>query len=914
MKTPLLTIFLSLMLFLSGMAQEAPKREFRGAWIASYFGIDWPNKNHTPAQQRAAFISIVEHHKATGKNALFIQVRSQCDALYPSELEPWSSDLTGLQGRAPSTPWDPMEFMIEECHKRGIEFHAWINPYRAIANYANIGSFDPNHVAKTHPEWLLASGVQRILNPALPEVRDYVTTVIDDIVKRYDVDGIHFDDYFYPNAAFNDDANFLNDPRGFTDRGDWRRDNVNLLIRQVSESIKTAKPWVKFGISPSGIYRNSTNPAIGSATSGLQHYVSLYADSRKWLQEGWIDYLAPQVYWYMGQPGANYSVLIPWWNNNSYGRHIYIGMAGYKVNDPAQGTHWANPSQIPNQMRLNRAHANIQGQAIYNTSSLRSTSKLGFRDSLRYDFYSKPALLPTMPWRDNTAPDAPTELIATRYANDSVVLNWTKPAFTANELDKVKRFVIYRSLSPLIDSENTANILAITNTDTDTFTDVALASGDTYYYKVTALDRFHNESAPSNVTDYLAPILAGIGNQELTLDESCSATLPDYRSLATVSDDVSFPDEIVLTQSPAAGTALQGIGDMQITMTATDASGKSTSTSFLLTRKDATAPVILTQNITRTLSNGKVTITTADIDKGTFDSCGLDESSLAISQSTFDCSHIGENRVTFTARDLSGNEASAVAVVTILGTVPQPAIRISRTDQTYTGLPDNTIALGYGAQQLTLTAANTTSEAQLTSCVWSPAPGLSNTTGATAEFTPLAAGDYTFTVEATNEYGCTSTATVTVQVIDVRCGQNNDKVLVCQQTGSRTNPTVQLCIAAAGVAEHLSKGDRLGACETSGAIASDQSSTAPASGLSAYPNPFTNETTVQFTLDKAEEKAVLEIYDLHGNLVERLFEGSTEANRRYSFEVNTRSLQNRVYLARLVTSDQVYTFRLLKNR
>ncbi|MDX5419149.1 MAG: family 10 glycosylhydrolase, partial [Hymenobacteraceae bacterium] len=302
MKTPLLCILLSLALFLNGMAQSVPKREFRGAWIATYANIDWPNRTQTPAQQQAALISILDHHKATGINAVFLQVRSQCDALYPSQLEPWSADLTGLQGRAPSMPWDPITFAIEECRKRGMEFHAWINPYRAIANYNNISTFDPTHVARRKPEWLLAAGNQRILNPALQEVRDYVTTVIEDIVTRYDVDGIHFDDYFYPNAVFNDDDSYLADPRGIMDRGDWRRDNVNKLVQQVSESIKAAKPWVKFGISPSGIYRNSTNPAIGSNTSGLQHYVTLYADSRKWLQEGWIDYLAPQVYWYIGQP------------------------------------------------------------------------------------------------------------------------------------------------------------------------------------------------------------------------------------------------------------------------------------------------------------------------------------------------------------------------------------------------------------------------------------------------------------------------------------------------------------------------------------------------------------------------------------------------------------------------------------
>ena len=912
MKTPLLSIFLTLALFLNGMAQNAPKREFRGAWIATYANIDWPNRNQTPAQQQAALISILDHHKATGINSIFLQVRSQCDALYPSQLEPWTADLTGLQGRVPSTPWDPMAFAIEECRKRGMEFHAWINPYRAIANFANINTFDPSHVARRKPEWLLAAGNQRILNPALQEVRDYVTSVIEDMVTRYDLDGIHFDDYFYPNAVFNDDANYLADPRGFMDRGDWRRDNVNLLVKQVSENIKATKPWVKFGISPSGIYRNSTNPALGSNTSGLQHYVTLYADSRKWLEEGWIDYLAPQLYWYIGQPGANYSVLIPWWNNNSYGRHIYIGMAGYKVNDPAQGTHWANPSQIPNQMRLNRdaAHSNIYGQAIYNTSSMRSATKLGFRDSLRYDFYSKPALLPNMPWRDNVAPATPTDLIAQRHGNDSVVISWSQPASSGNEFDKVRQYAIYRSLSPMIDPENTEYLLAVTNTATTRYTDKALATDAPYYYFVTALDRFHNESAPSNTSDYLAPIIAGISNQEISLDATnCSVTLPDYTAMLTVSDDVSFPDQITLTQSPAAGTVVSGAGTMQITFTATDASGKSSSGSFILSKKDVTAPVILVQNITRTLNNGIVNITAADIDLGTWDNCGLDVNSLQISQSSFDCSNIGENTVTLTARDLSGNEASATAVVTIKGVAPQAAISVSRSDNTFTGLPANTIALGYGAQTLKLTATDATSADATTSYTWMPAPGLSNTTGATTEFAPQAAGAYTFTVEATNAYGCTSIATVTLEVIDVRCGEHNNKVLVCHKTGSATNPGNGICIAPQAVAAHLRKGSTLGGCAPA-AVASK--GFAPV--LNAYPNPFNSETTVQFTLGQDEVNVALEVYDLNGNRVAQLFEGSAIADRTYSFTLNGSTLRNNVYIVRLVTADKVQTFRLMKNR
>jgi len=372
---------------------------------------------------------------------------------------------------------------------------------------------------------------------------------------------------------------------------------------------------------------------------------------------------------------------------------------------------------------------------------------------------------------------------------------------------------------------------------------------------------------------------------------------------------VSFPDQITLTQSPAAGTVISGAGTMQIIFTATDASGKSSSSSLTLTKKDVTAPVILVQNITRTLQNGVVNITAADIDLGTQDNCGLDVNSLQISQSSFDCSNIGENTVTLTARDLSGNEASATAVVTVKGVVPQAAISLSRSDNTYTGLPDNTIALGYGAQTLTLTASNATSDAANTSYTWTSAPGLSSTTGAVTEFAPQAAGTYTFTVEATNEYGCTSTATVTVEVIDVRCGENNDKVLVCHKTGSATNPGNSICIAPEAVAAHLSKGSTLGGCAPA-AVAGK--GLAPA--LNAYPNPFTSGTTVQFTLTQDEQHVVLEVYDLNGNLVERLFEGSAAAERAHSFTLNGSSLRKNVYILRLVTSSQVQTFRLMKNR
>jgi len=583
-----LLLFVSVALFGFGLnAQEAPqKRELRGAWISSYFGLDWPNKNQTPAQQQAALLKLLDHHQATGLNVVYLQVRSQCDALYPSALEPWSNDLTGLQGKAPLPLWDPLQYAIDETHKRGMELHAWLNPYRAVGNTALQAE---SHVSNTHPEWILTStATLKILNPALAEVRDHINAVVADIVQRYDVDGIHFDDYFYPNSPYNDDAFFVADPRGFTSKADWRRDNVNLMIKKVYETVISNKPWVKFGVSPSGIYRSSTNPAIGSATSSgaLQHYSSLFADSKKWLEEGWVDYIAPQIYWYINQTGSDYKVLVPWWNSVASNRHIYIGMAAYKVGTAG----WTSRSEIPNQVRINRneLYPNVKGEIYFRTAFMVS-NPLNFRDSLRLRFYQKPALQPTMPWRDDTAPDAPSLLTAVKYSNDSVVLNWTKPAFTANELDKAKRFVIYRSQTMPVDITNANNILAITANDTTAFADKTVAPGVDYYYTVTAIDRFHNESSTANTANNLPPTISCPPNQRLIVDAACSLVVPDYTGLATTA---STAGTLAITQQPPAGTVLSGSGNKTIMLTATDKGGNSGSCTFTLTAVDATAPVI----------------------------------------------------------------------------------------------------------------------------------------------------------------------------------------------------------------------------------------------------------------------------------------------------------------------------------
>lgn len=487
-------------------AQTPPKRELRAAWLTTFLNLDWPATNTRSVQQvKDSVNKLLDLHKQTGINAIYFQVRNECDAVYPSTLEPWSACVTGIQGNAPADNFDPLQFMIDECRKRGIEIHAWLNPYRAVNNYNNISSYATNHIANTRPEWLLQQGTLRILNPGIPAVRDYIISIMMDIIRRYDVDGIHYDDYFYPypgagntTTRFNDDATFVAFPRGFTNQNDWRRDNINLFIKQSYDSIKTVKPWVKFGVSPFGIWRNQSSDAAGSATNGLQSFSDVFADSKKWIEQQWVDYLTPQIYWSIGFSAANYAILAPWWNNQSNGRHIYSGQAAYKIAVDADAN-WNNPSQINNQIRLNRTYNNILGSAFFRTRFF-ATNPLQFRDSLKQYVYTKPALLPVMPWRDNTAPQAVTNVTATVNSNH-VQLSWTKPPSTTNELDKVKQFVVYRFNNATVNLNDVNAIQQITPNDEITiFNDSNLAPA-VYYYVVTSLDRFHNESVANTVRE-----------------------------------------------------------------------------------------------------------------------------------------------------------------------------------------------------------------------------------------------------------------------------------------------------------------------------------------------------------------------------------------------------------------------------
>ncbi len=514
MKSYLISFLTFTILTLNLFSQTIPpKREFRSVWIASVTNIDWPSTKYlTPSAQRTEFINILNKHKQNGMNAVVTQIRPSCDAFYQSSIEPWSEWLTGTQGVAPNPFYDPLIFMIDETHKRGMEFHAWFNPYRAVLN-KNTSNISSTHISVTHPEWVREYGNLKILDPGLPQVRDYVTNVIMDVVRRYDIDGVHFDDYFYPypqsGITFQDSATFANYPNGFTNKDDWRRNNVNLLIKALSDSIKAVKPYVKFGISPFGIWKNQSSDSLGSATAGFESYSGIYADSRKWMQEGWLDYINPQIYWCIGYTIAAYDVLVEWWSNNYFGKHLYTGNAAYKIGSSSPGA-WLNPSEMPNQIRLNRTYDDVKGINFFSSKSI-TNNLLGIQDSLRNDLFKYPALPPTMFWKDSIPPSTVTNLSAVKNSN-GVLVTWQKPIESP-----AKYFIVYRfdGQSP-VNINNLTNILTITYNDTISYLDVKPISGTTQSvtYVVTSLDRLHNETPNDTSNTFKLALLVFVDQEE----------------------------------------------------------------------------------------------------------------------------------------------------------------------------------------------------------------------------------------------------------------------------------------------------------------------------------------------------------------------------------------------------------------
>ncbi|AOT72092.1 family 10 glycosylhydrolase [Geosporobacter ferrireducens] len=354
------------------------KEELRGLWVATVLNIDYPSKPTTePEIQKAEAVRILEHAADMGLNAVFLQVRPASDAIYKSRYFPWSKYLTGSQGQAPKDDFDPLKFWVEEAHKRGIELHAWINPYRGTKKTAaepnhDFASLHASNPAKVNPNWMVKHTDGNLYyDPGLPEVRQLVIDGVLEIIENYGVDGIHFDDYFYPGKDFNDKATYEKYGKGFANINDWRRENVNLLIRDLSKAIKAASKDVRFGISPVGIWANNNTNPLGSDTRGMQAYYDQFADSRKWVKEGWLDYIAPQIYWNIGFAVADYSKLLSWWSDTVHGTGVdlYIGQAAYRAGNSDPQSPWHGVSEIKKQLELNLKNSEVKGSIFFSYNS-----------------------------------------------------------------------------------------------------------------------------------------------------------------------------------------------------------------------------------------------------------------------------------------------------------------------------------------------------------------------------------------------------------------------------------------------------------------------------------------------------------------------------------------------------------------
>jgi uncharacterized lipoprotein YddW (UPF0748 family) len=416
--------------------QDLPKveREFRGAWIATVANINWPSKKGLSSdEQKKEAVNILDKLSACNLNAIIFQARPQCDALYKSELEPWSYFLTGMQGQAPEPFYDPLEFWIEEAHKRGMELHVWLNPYRA--HHINGGEVSEHSIVKKHPDWVvnLKSGYWW-LDPSKKEVQDHSLNVVLDITKRYDVDGIHFDDYFYPYPSYNDDIDFPDEKSwnnylaagGKLSRSDWRRHNINDFIERVYNGIKKIKPYVKFGLSPFGIWRPG-NPA---SIEGFDQYEKIFADAKLWINKGWVDYWSPQIYWKISTVKQSFPVILNWWKNeNLKGKHYWPGINIVRDNTEL------NTQEAINQIMIIRGMLpDSPGNICWSAKPILEFKELF--DALINGPYKRKALIPTTDWFNNSKPPAPKVNIS--VTDESVNLSWS-----LEKMENVFCWVVY---------------------------------------------------------------------------------------------------------------------------------------------------------------------------------------------------------------------------------------------------------------------------------------------------------------------------------------------------------------------------------------------------------------------------------------------------------------------------------------
>lgn len=484
---------------------DVPKEQFRAMWIATVVNIDWPSRQGLPvADQKAEYTRWLDEAVARKFNAVIVQVRPTADAFWPSPYEPWSQWITGAQGQDPG--YDPLAFFVAEAHKRNLEFHAWFNPYR-VSMQTDPAQLVPTHPGRVHPEWILPYGGKLYYNPGIPAVRAFVEDAIMDAVKRYDIDGVHFDDYFYPypvaGQVFADDATYAQYGAGFATKPDWRRNNIDLLMKELDQKIHAAKPWVKFGVSPFAIWRNkSTDPTGSDTQGGVQTYDDLGADTKKWVREGWLDYITPQIYWNIGFTVADYQKLVPWWSNVVAGTDVQliIGQATYKAGTTTQVPGWGDPAEMSKHLFLNRTYPAVVGDIFFSAKDVRA-NRLGGMDVVVADHYSRPAFTPVAEQLGGAAPRQPA-LIAPRRSADGVELRWidAQPPSKRATSFAIYRFEGKRDLSAC-DFQDASGLIAHVRSDgsaTQEWVDTTAETGKFYTYAVSGLDRLSNESAPSH--------------------------------------------------------------------------------------------------------------------------------------------------------------------------------------------------------------------------------------------------------------------------------------------------------------------------------------------------------------------------------------------------------------------------------
>ncbi len=490
MKKFFLSLFAFMLLSFSAFSGNAPKREFRGAWLHLIGQTQWAKK--TPAQQREYICQEFDKLQEAGINAVIFQVRPAADAAYISKLEPWSKFLTGKLGKAPDPIWDPLEFAIEEAHKRGMELHAWLNPYRVTTTPTEV--LPENHVAKKHPERFFKYDGKILFDPAYQENRDFICDVVTDILTRYDVDAIHIDDYFYPypvaGKSIPDDASYAKFGNGMN-RADWRRQNVNLLIEQLYSTIKDVKPWVRFGISPFGIWRNKKQDPRGSDSNGFTNYDGLYADILLWAKNGWVDYLSPQLYWELDKTVAPSRGLAKWWSENVHGVDVYIGQdlrLTMNTPDPKAG----KPNELYTKIKLSRELPNTKGAIWFHGYWLTENYK-GAHKEFSNDYYATLAL-PPLYGDASVKPKQVRDIKIARDKTGRTLLEWEAPSNGETESERdVVRYVVYEFLpGEKQDIEDPETIIAITPDTAIVLPGVSEGNS----YAVTSLDRMNRESKP----------------------------------------------------------------------------------------------------------------------------------------------------------------------------------------------------------------------------------------------------------------------------------------------------------------------------------------------------------------------------------------------------------------------------------